>query len=180
MRCMLVAAALAAGAVMTLAAFAQQPQTPATPPPPSAAASPPSASPEAGMPERGMMRWRMRQMMMHRMMGRRDPKQACIDRLARRAGLLAYIGAKLDLTAQQRPLWDKIQSAANDEAQQERKLCEAIKPPEEETALDRLTRMEQVETTRLNGLKTALPELRQLYQELTPEQRAILDHPLRG
>jgi hypothetical protein len=121
-----------------------------------------------------------RHMMMHRMMALRDPKQACIDRLARRAGVIAYIGAKLDLTAQQRPLWDKIQSAANDEAQQERKLCDTIKPPAEETALDRLTRMEQRDSTRLNGLKTIIPEVRQLYQELTPEQRAILDHPFRG
>jgi hypothetical protein len=189
----LFAAALAAGAMMMMpAAFAQQSQNPAPPPPSSAPeANPPMQNPmgggatgqpmpgmrpDAGMPE-GMMQ---RRMMMHRMMALRNPKQACIDRLARRAGLIAYVETKLDLTAQQRPLWDKIQSTANDEAQQERKLCAAIKPPTEETALDRLTRMEQMDSTRLAALKAAIPEVQQLYQQLTPQQRTILDHPFRG
>lgn len=192
MRHTLFVAALAAGAVMMPAAFAQQPQNPANQPPPSApqAAAPmqnpmgsamegpmPGMHPGAGMPE-GMMRRRM--MMMHHMMGLRNPKQACIDRLARRAGLVAYIGAKLDLTAQQRPLWDKIRDTVNDEAQQEHKLCDTIKPPAEETALDRLARMEQMAAARADGLRAVIPEVRQLYQQLTPEQRAILDHPFRG
>jgi hypothetical protein len=186
----LFAAALAASTMMMPAAFAQQPQNPANQPPPAApqAAAPmpsptggameqplPGMRPGMGMPE-GMMRRRM----MHRMMALRNPKQACIDRLARRAGLVAYIGAKLNLTAQQRPLWNKIQDTVNNEAQQERKLCDTIKPPAEETALDRLTRMQQMAAARADGLKAVLPEVRQLYQELTPEQRAILDHPFRG
>ncbi len=182
-------AALAAGTAMMPAAFAQQPRAPATEPLSSApAANPPmpmggaggrampGMQPGAGMPAGMMMRW----MMMHRGMAWRNPKEACIDRLARRAGLLAYIRTKLNLTAQQRPLWDKIESTANDEAQQERKLCETIKPPAAETALDRLTRMEQMTAARLAGLKAAIPEMRQLYQALTPAQRAILNHPFRS
>ncbi|HZU88446.1 MAG TPA: Spy/CpxP family protein refolding chaperone [Stellaceae bacterium] len=173
-------AAFAVGAMLMPAAFAQQPQNSASEPLSSApAANPPMSEmqPGARMPE-GMMQRRM--MMMHHRMARRNPKEACIDRLARRAGVIAYVGAKLNLTAEQRPLWDKIQSTVNDEAQQERKLCEAIKPPAEETALDRLTRMEQMDAARLAGLRTAIPEVRQLYQALTPAQRAILDHPFRG
>jgi hypothetical protein len=188
----LFAAALAASAMMMPAAFAQQSQNPATQPLPSAPqANPPMPNPMGGsamehpmpgvrsgaeMPE-GMMR---RRMMMRRMMALRNPKEACIDRLARRAGLVAYVGAKLNLTATQRPLWDKIQSTVNGEAQHERALCEAIKPPGEETALDRLTRMEQMDSARLDGLKAVIPEVRQLYQQLTPQQREILNHPFRG
>jgi hypothetical protein len=176
----LLAAALAAGTVMAPAAFAQQPQSPASEPLSTApAANPPMPGmqqPGARMPE-GMMQ---RRMMMHRRMAWRNPKEACIDRLARRAGVIAYVGAKLDLTAEQRPLWDKIQNTVNDEAQQERKLCEAIKPREAETALDRLTRREQMLAARLAGLRAAIPEVRQFYQALTPAQRAILNHPSRG
>jgi hypothetical protein len=187
----LFAAALAAGAMMMPAAFAQPSQNPATPPSSSAPpAAPPMQNrmsgamgqsmsgmhPGAGMPE-GMMQ---RRMMMHRMMALRNPKQACIDRLARRAGLVAYIGAKLNLTAQQQPLWDKIRSTVSNEAQRERTLCEAIKPPAEETALDRLMHMEQMDAARLAGLRATIPEVRRLYQQLTPQQRAILNHPFRG
>jgi hypothetical protein len=189
----LLVAVLAAGAVMMPAAFAQQSQNPANQPPPSAppAAAPmqnpmgggamggqmPGMRPQAGMPE-GMMRRRM--MMMHHMAALRNPKQSCIDRLARRVGLVAYIGAKLNLTAQQQPLWNKVQDTVNDETHQERKLCDTIKPPAEETALDRLTRMEQMAAARTDGLKAVIPEVRRLYQQLTPEQRAILNHPFRG
>ena len=136
--------------------------------------------PEHGMmgPEHGMMGRRM--MMRHHKMAWRNPREACIDRLARRAGVLAYVAAKLDLNAQQQPLWDKVQSTANDTARQERQLCETIKPPDAETALDRLMHREQVEAARLAGLKAAIPEVRQLYQALTPQQREILDHPFRG
>ena len=180
----LLAAALAAAA-LAMPAFAQTPQNPPTQPLTSTpAANPPAPHPMGdmgpgmmgGAMERGMM---MRRMMHHRMAWK-NPKEACIDRLARRAGVLAYIAAKLDLNAQQQPLWDKIQSTADNTARQERRLCETIKSPAEETALDRLTHREQVEAARLAGLRAAIPEVRQLYKTLTPEQRAILDHPFRG
>src|SRR2546423_15303286 len=50
----------------------------------------------------------MHEMMMHRMM-QLSPQQRCEERLARRAGKVAYTVAKLNLTAEQRPLWDKLQ-----------------------------------------------------------------------
>ncbi|MGH7038425.1 MAG: Spy/CpxP family protein refolding chaperone [Stellaceae bacterium] len=174
----LLAAALAAAA-LALPAFAQQPQNPPTQPlTETPAANAPAAHPRGAIgPEHGMM---MGRMMRHRRMAWQNPKEACIDRLARRAGVLAYIAARLDLNAQQQPLWDKIESTANSTARQERRLCETIKPLSQETAIDRLTRKEQVDAARLTGLKAAIPEVRQLYQALTPEQRAILNHPFRG
>lgn len=175
----LLAAALAAAA-LAAPAFAQQPQNPPTQPLPAApAANPAMPYPMGGAmgPAQGMM---MRRMMMHRMMAWRNPKEACLDRLARRAGVLAYIETKLNLNARQQPLWDKVQSTAANTTRQMRQLCETIKPPAQETALDRLTRMEHMMEARLAGLKAALPEVRQLYEALTPAQRAILNHPFRG
>ena len=124
----------------------------------------------------GMHRWRG---IMHRTMMRGDPKERCEERLARRAAMRAYTEAKLSLTAEQRPLWDKVQSAAQVEEQKERQLCSAAKPVGDGTLLDRLDRMQQFLSTRLEGLQSAKPSVQALYQALTPEQRAIIDHPFR-
>ena len=128
--------------------------------------------------ERGPGRWpMMRRMMMHRMMMRRDPQQWCLDRLAHRAARYAYIEVRLNLTAEQQPLWDKVQSAAQTAEQKERQLCASLKPGAELTMLDRMDRMEQLLQARLNGLQAAKPAVQALYQALTPEQQAIFNRP---
>ncbi len=125
----------------------------------------------------GMQGWRG--MMMHRMMMRRNPQERCEERLAWRAAMRAYTEAKLDLTPEQRPLWDRVESIAQTEQQKERQLCASLKPRDETTVLDRLDRMQQFLSTRLEALQAAKPAVQALYQALTPEQRAIFDHPFR-
>ena len=124
----------------------------------------------------GMHGWRgaMGHAMMHR-----DPKEWCEDRLARRAAIRAYAEVKLNLTAEQRPLWDKVQSAAQNEEQKERQLCATLKPAGDATLLDRLDHRQQLLSTRLEGLQAAKPSVQALYQALTPDQRTIFDHPFR-
>jgi LTXXQ motif family protein len=119
----------------------------------------------------------MRGMMMRHMMMHRDPQERCTERLAWRAAMRAYVEAKLDLTAEQRPLWDKVQSAAQAEEQKERQLCAARKPGAEPTLLERMDRMQQFLSTRLDGLQSARPAVEALYRALTPDQQAILNHP---
>jgi hypothetical protein len=134
---------------------------------------------DRGIGERRMGSWpMMRQMMMRRMMGG-DPQERCIERLAWRAARRAYVEAKLDLTPAQRPLWDKVQSIAQGEQQKERQLCQSLKPREESTVLDRLDRAQQLLSARLDALQSAKPAVQALYQALTPEQRAVMDHPFR-
>jgi LTXXQ motif family protein len=130
---------------------------------------------------RGQGRWDMQGGPMMRRMGmmRWDPRERCIDRLAWRAARRAYVEAKLGLTAQQRPLWDKLQSIAQTEQQKERQLCQELKPREELTLLDRLDRTQQFLSAKLDALQSARPALQALYQSLTPEQQAIMNHPLR-
>ena len=91
----------------------------------------------------------------------------------------AYTEAKLDLTPEQRPLWDRVASIAQTEQQEERQLCAALKPGGDTTMLDRLDRMQQFLSTRLEALQAAKPPVQALHQALTPEQRAIFDHPFR-
>jgi hypothetical protein len=125
----------------------------------------------------GMHGWR--EGMHQHMMMHRNPQERCEERLAWRAARRAYTEAKLNLTAEQRPLWDKVQSAAQAEEQKERQLCTTLKPREDSTLLDRMDRMQQFLSARLEGLQSAKPSVQALYQALTPEQRAIMDHPFR-
>ena len=143
-----------------------------------AQAGPMSAdSGEHGMPGRereGMRGWPM----MRRMM-QQNPQERCTERLARRAAMRAYAEAKLNLTPDQRPLWDRVQSAAQAEEQKERQLCASRKPGDESTFPERMDRMQQFLSMRLEAVQSAKPAVQALYQALTPEQRAILDHPFR-
>jgi hypothetical protein len=54
-----------------------------------------------------------------------------------------------------------------------------LKPGDETTMLDRLDRMQQFLSTRLEGVQAAKPSVEALYQTLAPDQRAIFDHPFR-
>ena len=149
-------------------------QAQATPPDEDHSAPPPWMRGEHG---RGMEGWRGT--MMRPTMTRRDPQERCEDRLAWRAAMRAYVGAKLNLTPEQQPLWDKVQSTAQTGEQKERQLCTSPRPGEQETMLERLGRMQAFLSTRLEALQAAKPAVQALYQTLTPEQRAIFDRPFR-
>ena len=100
--------------------------------------------------------------------------------LARRAGIIAYTVAKLNLTPEQKPLSDKLQGLVQGAADRERQLCAALPAGDggQGTILERANRREQFLSARLQGLQQIKPALDQLYQVLTPEQKAIIDHPL--
>jgi hypothetical protein len=119
---------------------------------------------------------------MHRMMNR-SPRERCEERLAHRAGIIAYTVSKLNLTAEQKPLWDKLNGAVQSAADKERQLCASLPaqggPEARGTILDRMSRREQFLSVRLQGLQQARPALDALYQALSPEQKAVIDHPFR-
>jgi LTXXQ motif family protein len=122
----------------------------------------------------GWMRGMMRRMM------QLSPQQRCEERLARRAGMIAYTVAKLNLTPEQRPLWDRLQGQMQAAGDKQRQLCASLKPAGErgqETVLDRLNRREVFLTAQLQAVQQIRPALEQLYQTLTPEQKTIVDHP---
>jgi hypothetical protein len=123
----------------------------------------------------------MREMMMHRM-AQLTPQQRCEERLARRAGRAAYVATKLNLTPEQRPLWEKLRSQMQASADKQHQLCASLKPANEgaqQTVLDRVNRREQFLSARLQALKETRPALELLYQALTPDQKAIIDHPFK-
>lgn len=170
--CLLLGAALVAPAVMSAAA--DEPQlAQAGPEQPRMGPMDRMGGPMAG--REGHRGW-MGQMM------RMSPQQRCEERLARRAGIVAYLAAKLNFNDQQKPLWDKVSTVLQANAGRERQLCTTLKPADQrgqETMLDRINRREQFLSARLQALQQAKPALEQLYNSLTPEQQAIADHPFR-
>ena len=188
MRRMLLAAALAATAAIAVPVFAQQGSNTDT----QTNQAAPATQQAGGDQDAGSQQWTrgrggwgmrgwptMRRGMWRSAAMRGDPQQRCIDRLAWRAAHRAYLETELDLTAEQRPLWDKLQSIAQAEQQKERQWCQQLKPGEQSTALDRMDRAQQFLSARLDAVQSAKPALQALYQALTPEQRAIMDHPFR-
>jgi hypothetical protein len=186
-RRMLLAGVIAATAAVAMPVFAQPAES--TNPQP-AQAAPADEQGQGGGAQggggqwmHGQQRWGMRGWPMMRRamwrggMMRGDPQQRCVDRLARRAAHRAYVETKLDLTAQQQPLWDKLQSIAQAEQQKEQQLCRQLKPVGQSTVIDRIDRAQQFLSARLDALQSAKPALQALYQALTPEQQAIMDHP---
>ena len=115
--------------------------------------------------------------MMDRGMWHKSEQERCISRLAHRAAMRAYMGVRLNLTAAQKPLWDKLQSIAENVEQQERQICDKMKPDDAETILDRMDARQQMLQTAAAGLQDAKEPLAAFYKVLTPAQRALLDHP---
>ena len=109
-------------------------------------------------------------------------KAMCIEHFARSAGRLAYLEARLQLTADQQPQWDKWRQAVASGAEKERTDCLADLPAAGQlpTALDRDIHMEKMMATKVATLQAARPALEALYQSLTPEQRLVFDRPMHG
>ena len=184
---MLLAGAIAASVAIGIPAFAQMPGPNPNPPAPMAAPEQPGGREQGpaapAMQDQGGSAMRGGPMM-HRDMWRhawmrRDPQQRCIDRLAWRAARRAFVETELDLTPEQRPLWDKVQSIAQSAQQRGRQLCARLKSMDEMTALDRMDQAQQFLSAKLDALQAAKPAVQALYQSLTPEQREIFDHPFR-
>jgi len=127
------------------------------------------------------MRERMMPGVMHGMM-HSSPQQRCEERVAQQAAMIAYTATRLKLTAEQKPLWDKLDATLAAAREKEQQRCDALLPRSERqraSVLDRLDRAERRLSARLDTLHQVRPALQQLYQGLTPEQKATIDQSLR-
>lgn len=186
---------IAAAVAVPLSAWSAEENAPATPAPSQAAPPPaPAEMPARPGPARpgwggrqgpmmgGGADWGMRRMWDRRMMWRQSPQEMCERHLARRAAHIAYVTSLLDLTPSQRPLYDKVRSAMDAAAVKQHELCASLPTAEqrgEETVLDRLQRRKQFLEAHLQALQQIQPALQQLYQSLTPAQKAVINHPFR-
>jgi len=102
----------------------------------------------------------------------------CTEHYARRVGMIAYLGAKLDLNDSQRPLFESWKSSVLGSAKDGESACLAHAPDmaHPPTLMDREARMHAMLEARLAAMDAQKPALEALYQSLTPEQRMALDH----
>jgi hypothetical protein len=91
---------------------------------------------------------------------------ACEERSAREAARLAYVERRLNLTAEQRPVFARVAAVP---------ACAPTTPPTIVERSERAQRMMQSEAERLQAVR---PSLAALYEALTPGQRQILDRPM--
>jgi hypothetical protein len=107
-------------------------------------------------------------------------QRACTERYAYIVGRLAYLEARLELTADQHPLWGKWRDAVISGADQQRALCRQspFRPGAHATIVERQAYFGQITAARAQALQTAQPPLEALYQALNPEQREALDRPM--
>lgn len=107
----------------------------------------------------------------------------CEERSAREAGRLAYLERRLNLTAEQRPLFARFADAARAAEDARRTACVAAvpasAPASPPTIVERTERAQRMMQTEAERLQAVRPSLAALYEALTPEQRQILDRPTR-
>lgn len=113
----------------------------------------------------------------HRWAGHHRHGHACSERAARLSGRLAYLEVKLDLTADQRPLWDKWRQAAIDGAIKVRDVCMERPPTADSrpTVVDRAAHLQKLLATEASAMEAAQPALAAVYQSLNEEQRDIFE-----
>jgi hypothetical protein len=105
------------------------------------------------------------------------PPIPCREGFAHASGYLAYLQARLQLTGDEQPLWDKWQQKLQAAAMAEQANCLADRGRlgSKPNALQREDSFVRAAGARLDALKTARPELEALYGTLTPAQQEVLD-----
>jgi hypothetical protein len=102
----------------------------------------------------------------------------CSDRYARAAAKLAYVDAKLDLNASQKPLFEAWKTSVLGSAKAGEAVCLAHKPDmaHPPTALERAAMMHKMLEARLAAMDAAQPSLEAFYNSLSAAQKAEVDH----
>jgi len=108
--------------------------------------------------------------------------QICQDEYARQVGDLAYLEAKLSLTAKQQPLFDRWKSVKLDIAKRGHADCSTRELPAHGLAhppspLEAMAREEDMLKRRLADLEAERPVLGALYDVLNPAQQGALMNP---
>jgi hypothetical protein len=105
------------------------------------------------------------------------PPDPCREGFAHASGYLAYLQARLALSGDRQPLWDKWQQKLQATAMAEQTDCLADRARlgSKPNALQREDAFVRRASAHLDAVKSARPELEALYGALTPAQQEIFD-----
>jgi hypothetical protein len=108
-----------------------------------------------------------------------NPKQMCLDQIARRAGNRTYIKIRLELKPEQMTAWDAFAKASDEADVKDTARCNALptEMKERPNYVDRLTREEDMMKARVERIEAVKPSLTAFYNTLTPDQKTVLDRP---
>lgn len=111
-----------------------------------------------------------------------SPKSFCMERVARKAGMRAYMKVKLDLKPEQTTAWTAYEKAADEVGAKDKARCAALpekmdKPP---VFTERMAQREQRMKDRIASFEAVKAPLLALYATLTPEQKVVFDRPMMG
>ena len=105
------------------------------------------------------------------------PADFCQEGYAHESGYLAYIQARLQLTADEQLLWDRWQQKLQAAGLAERTSCEAQRASQgsRPNAIQREDAFLRMASARIETIKASRPELQALYGALTPAQQEVFD-----
>lgn len=109
-----------------------------------------------------------------------SPQKMCIDQVARKAGMRAYLKARLDLKPDQMQAWNSFEKASDDVGAKQKARCASLPTElkERPNFTERFTMRENFMKSRLDSIEAVKPSLMALYAALTPEQKEIMDRPM--
>jgi len=102
----------------------------------------------------------------------------CTDMYAHHVGMVAELGAKLDLTEAQRPLFERWKGVVLDHAKARESECASRQPNMDHrpSLPEREARMREHLKERLAAMDAQQPSLDALYASLSPQQKEAFDH----
>lgn len=108
-----------------------------------------------------------------------NPRNMCLEMMARKVGQRAYLKARLDLKPEQMTAWSAYEKAADDASAKDKAACAALPTEMKDRPkfADRMNMREQRMKARYESFEAVKPSLMALYAALTPEQQEIFDRP---
>ena len=100
--------------------------------------------------------------------------EMCKNRYAEAVGKLAELETRLELTAKQKPLFDRWRDTLLTSAKARVDECNIVKMPRDMSIVDMVKAHQKIMQTRLDILKGQLPALEALNAALTADQQKVL------
>lgn len=105
--------------------------------------------------------------------------EICLDNMARRSALWAYLKSRLNLTSQQLSAWQDFENAATESEAEERQACSKLAAkPGDQTIVQRLDSAEEMLARRLAEIRKVGTPLRKVIAVLSPDQLRLLDRSM--